>query len=229
MLGVSIVMAASAAGREGLRTSLRDISAFLGGRHDLSGFVAWGDALGAPVTFSLITRGTGVERWTEIEVKLPPRYPLVMHVRRRRAFDEDRLERGELVHVDLGDWVVDRTYLIEAAPAEVIRRLFSDELRVYLSEHEVELSTQMAEGAVLKMRVRGWLDELVMARPAIELAVELAIGVREAYARVEEESPLGLGGAPFRPEPDAQRSRRAAEEREAEVRRLEQLKRNRSR
>lgn len=68
-----------------------------------------------------------------------------------------------------------------------------------------------------------------MARPAIELAVELAIGVREAYARVEEESPLGLGGAPFRPEPDAQRSRRAAEEREAEVRRLEQLKRNRSR
>jgi hypothetical protein len=224
-------MMTAAAGRDRMRTSLREISAFLGGRHDLSGFVAWGDALGAPVTFSLTTRaaGVGVERWTEIEVKLPARYPLILHVRRRQPFDGERIARGELVHVELGDRGFDHAFLVEAAPGEVIRHLLDSKVRAYLRAHQVVLATEMAEGAVLKVHVRGWLDELETARPAIELAVELAIGVREAYARVEEESPLGMGGSPFRPEPDAALTRRAAADREAEVRYLEQLKRNRSR
>lgn len=232
MLGVSIVMASAVVGRDRMRASLTAVSSLLGGGHDLGGFVAWGDALGAPVTFAFVSRpaGAGTERWTEIEVKLPARYPLVLRLRRHAPHDRERVERGELIDVDLGDRAFDRAFLLEAAPVDVVKLLLDDKVRAYLLRRDhVELSTQVAEGAVLKLAVRGWLEKLAEAQPAIETAVDLAIGVREAYARVEEESLLGMGGAPFRPEPDARLTRRAAEEREAEVHRLERLHRTRNR
>jgi hypothetical protein len=230
ILGIAVAVMSALKERAPTQTVLTEVSALLGGGHDLSGFAAWGAALGAPCTFRFVTRTLVIvsERWTEIEVKLPAHHPLVLRLRNRQPDDHERIARGELVHVELADPAFTAAFLLEAAPADVIRHLFAPGVRAYLLEHrDVELATEIAEGPVLKLCLRGWLEALADARAAIELVVDLAIGVREAYARVEEEAPVA--GAPFRPEPDARLVRRAAERRAEEVARLDQLQRSRHR
>jgi hypothetical protein len=212
------------------------LGALLGGGHDLRGGVwgaacgeAWGSALGAPTRVRFATRGHGTNddavRWTEIDVELP-RYPLALYLRRHGWLDALQVARGAMVDLTLGDAAFDAAFLVEAAPADVARKLLDAKARAALASYDcVELTTeQAAAGPVLRLAIRGWLEDGDAALAAAQLAVTMVRRVRQAYAEVEDEAPLAAVGAPFRPALDDGPARRAAADREAEVARLAGLR-----
>jgi len=58
--------------------------------------------------------------WTYVEVELPAAHPLSIHVRRHALGDRRSIRRGDMVDIELGDPEFDRTFLVEAAPSEVV-------------------------------------------------------------------------------------------------------------
>lgn len=226
MPAVVLVIAAIAARASSARkkSNLAQIGALLGGGHDGSGS-AWGSALGAPATLRFVTRGSGSnsETWTEIDVELPARYPLALQVRHHGWFDQGKIARGEMVDITFGDAAFDDLFLVEAAPADIIRELFDARVRFQLSSlPRFKLSTLQPAQAMLRLDVRGWI-EVGVARAAVELLTTLATGVRDAYARAEAAAQPLVAGSPFRPEVDDRPARDAAAAREAEVARVQRL------
>ena len=217
--------------RATLRVALTRIGELLGGGSDADNDTAWGSALGLPTTLRFVRRAGGAPRelWTQIDVKLPARYPLVLAIRRHDSRDRMRIAAGELVDVRLGDPSFDRAFLVEAAPAEVARRLLGRRARDFLYRlGDVELTTAFADGPVLRLVVRGKLEDPAAAAATISALIAIAGDVREAYAAVEQQdSGSRLTGAPYRAEPTAEPSAAAAAAREAEVARLLLLQRKR--
>lgn len=209
----------SSSGNHRRRDTLQQLSKMLGGGYDLGGDVVWGSALGphTVVTFANAGGPSLPERWTEIVVTLPQGYPLSLHVHPRPP------EEAPSGALSFADTPFEQLFLVEGAPVDVVVRLLDDELRAALLRHgELELSA--ADGS-LKLALRGWLDEVSQARPALELAVRIADRVAEAYAAAERETMLDVRGAPYRAEQDAFQVERAAAARLAEVRDLEHHRR----
>ena len=202
-------------------SKLQLIAAFLGGAHDETG-KAWGEKLGPKTTLDLTTRGYGSssENWTFVDVELPPAYPLVLNIRRHGSADHRAVARAAMVDVILGDKPFDDAFLVEAAPSDVVRELLDGPLRAYLLAHkEIDLTTVEADGGrrILRLAIRGWLEELEVARPALELAASVGARVRDAYAKVDEAVTRTDAGSPYRPVADERPAQEAQATREAEV------------
>jgi hypothetical protein len=70
---------------------------------------------------------------THCRVRLPAEAPpFAMDVRPRTAAEERALERGDAIDLDLGDEPFDRAFVVEAAPADVIRVLVDGATRAAL-------------------------------------------------------------------------------------------------
>ncbi|HEX7703181.1 MAG TPA: hypothetical protein VF403_20725 [Kofleriaceae bacterium] len=161
---------------------------------------------GQHVTFWRARRPVGKSSvpWTEIDVEIPRVYPLAMYVRRQRGSDRAAIERGATIDVEVGDGVFDGQYLIEAAPAAVIKKLLDEQTRTFMLTHgTVELMTKDRGGVrVLQLAIEGWNDDPEATKQAIAAVVHVASRLREAFTAAVEEVPLEEIGAPFRPIPD---------------------------
>ncbi len=205
------------------RQRLAAIGEFLRGGSDFRS--AWGSALGVRATLRW-RRGRGRrddrQQWTEITAELPAKLPFVMALRPQGWLDRRRADRGSLVDVELGDGAFDAAYVIEAAPAEVVRALLTPARRAALAGYgKIRIITEQGPPRLLRLCIPAVLDDLHAARPALELAVELATGVREAYAAVEAAADVQLVGAPFREHLSSVGEQEAALRRVDEVRQLE--------
>lgn len=225
---ISSASAASAKAKAERMKHLAAIAAHLGGQHDDSG-KAWGSALGPKTTFEFATRGAGssAENWTHIEVEIPKAYPLAIHVRRHLGADQRVIARGDMVDVLVGDREFDDAFLVEAAPADVVRALFDAEVRAMLAAHtRVDLDTvEHPDGTrSLKLGIAGWLEDLDRARPPLAAMGKLGANVREAYAKADAVHGPLVAGDPYRPVVDAQPARDAQAGRESEVGRVKQVR-----
>lgn len=203
------------------RQRLAGIGEFLGGGSD--GSSAWGSSLGVRATLRLERRSRDDKQpWTEVSAELPAKLPFVMALRSQGWVARRRIARGTLVDVIVGDATFDAAYVIEAAPADVVRALLTPARRAALAGfREIELCTEPGPTPRLRLRVPALLDDLQSARPALALVVDLATGVRDAYAQVEAAAERPLVGAPFRQHEDDRAAQEAARQREAEVRHLQ--------
>lgn len=217
----AVVLAAGAVSKDKRTTQLKAIGGLLGGGQDGKGH-AWGDAFGIMADLRFVTRGSGSssETWTEIDVELPSRYPFSLLLRRQGWLDARKIEKGEMVDVEVGDQAFDDAFLVEAAPADVIRKLLTDEVRkLFFGLPRFQLMT-VPNKATLRLELRGWTAVEVVG-DATTILAHIANGLREAYAQVEAESHAVIGGSPFRQEIDDRPVRAAAEARELEVSRVE--------
>lgn len=208
------------------RTMLARVSERLGGEHDATS-AAWGSALGPYATFSFVKRRNRSSKlWTEIDVELPGRYPLTLHVRRHNLFDKLAIERGNMVDIEVGDAEFDEDFLVESAPVDVVRRLLTPRVRRYFKEHRnVELCTPSDREGILRLSLRGWTNDLSEADEALDVAIELSTRVREAFAEAVAETPSApAAGSPFRQELDDRQALVAQARREIEVAQISHLR-----
>src|SRR5258705_12091107 len=101
------------------------------------------------VEYRLRDRGTGKHRdpWTEVSAELPAKYPLAIYVRRQGYSDEERIARGEMIDVQVGDPAFDAPFRLDIAPADVARRLLDQPTRTLLAAYDpVELFTVEHDG-----------------------------------------------------------------------------------
>lgn len=194
--------------------ALPQIAAHLHGTHDVAS--AAGSLHGVAVRFHFDDRGLGssVEHWTLIEAELPASYPLAIHVRPHGWTDRALRARGEMVDVKLGDAAFDAAFLVEAAPEDVARQLLDAGARgLLLSHRRAELDTVSDESKrVLRLALRGWLEDPGAALHAIEHVARIAAQVRAAYAETQPAQSAQLTGAPYRPQLDEPPPRDAAGE-----------------
>jgi hypothetical protein len=206
---------------------LAEIARLLGGTSD--GSSATGTLHGVATTIDYVTRGSGssAESWTEVLCALPRGYPLSLHVHHHGWFDDGKIERGEMVDLVLGDPVFDDRYLVEGAPAEVVRRLIDRDVRAYLlGTNSATLETH--DDGRLRLSVRGWLEEPHQARPALDCCARVAAAVRAATAAADDAVAPEQTDSPYRPMLDDAPVREARAAREAEVARLDSLRQARA-
>lgn len=184
---------------------------------------ALGTRHGVAVTYRFESRGSGsnTESWTEVDAEIPAAYPLILHVYRQRRSDQAKIDRNELVDVQLGDPVFDPLFVIESAPTDVVRLLIDPATRGFLVSHsQIELDTvTRGQHRLLRLAIRGWREHRDEAEAAIETCTRMASRVREAFAATEP--PAQAQGSPYRPMVDAQRERDAADARAREIAHVE--------
>jgi hypothetical protein len=225
VLGVAVAIIAATAnvtGRSATNDRLMALAHKLGGRI-VSGNEVAGVSNQVHISYRLVTRGAGsnTEQWTEVRAQIPEAYPLAIYMRRQGWLDRGRIERGELVDVELGDATFDARFLIEAAPADVIAKLFDAQARGFLMKQgDVTLETQTSHGKHLVLSLRGWNDEPARAELLVDQVVRIARRVREAFEEVNTGT-VEMIGSPFREMPVAHEDPHAAERQRAEVQRLE--------
>ena len=185
--------------------TLQALSRALDGEPDTSSSFAIARG-GQHVKFRRARRPVGKSSvsWTEIDVEIPRVYPLAIYVRRQHPGDRGAIERGQTIDVELGDRVFDAAFLIEAAPAAVIKKLLDEQTRTFMLTHgTVELMTKDRGGVrVLQLAIQGWNDDPDATKRAIAAVVHVASRIREAFTEAVEEVPLEEIGTPFRPIPD---------------------------
>jgi hypothetical protein len=216
-------------GKAKRRSVLGSAAHLLGGTANEAKANAVGALHGIATTFQLASRGSGSssEAWTYIDCVLPAGYPLSLNLRRHGWFDSGKIERGELVDVQFGDAPFDDAFLVEGAPADVVRHMFDAAARAWLvATKSIEVTTET--GGVLRLAIRGWLETPEKMQPALDLAARVAAGVRDATAAADRAVPLVQTDSPYRPAPDARPLREAREARAAEVAALDATRKQRA-
>lgn len=176
-----------------------DLADQLGGRHvGRSRVVCTRHGVDCVLVFS-----NGTSPYLTIAAKLPRAYPLVVLVRRRNSVDPGRIERGEIVHVSVGDAGFDREYLVEAAPADVARALFDPTTVAWLVRNRAFLLTTELHGdqPVLQLGFPTALQNSGFILDNVDQVARLASRVRDCYAAVDR--PGRAAGLPYRPELEA--------------------------
>jgi len=205
------VAAEAASGYTGSMSSmgvLRGIARWLDGTHSRYDRVAHGKRRGVPAAVRFALRGTGYERsssdrrWTEVDVQLPPGYALSLYVRRHEWTDQHQIERRRMLDIELGDPDFDRQFLIEAAPAQIVRSLLDPSIRRLLASYAaVSLTTELMDGrSVLRLAVTPWLNHDAITA-AVDALVDFGGGLRDAHAALEAAA-LCNSGSPYRPRLD---------------------------
>ncbi len=201
---------------------LRRAAKLLGGEHDRVGS-AHGGGLGGDVVLRVDKRGPLHNQvpFTEMAIEFPEDLPMVLHVFRRDLADPPDVERGETVDVDLGDEEFSSSFVVEAAPAEVVRLLIDEDARTFLLWADtVELELDQRKPRALRLTFSRWLEAEEETRRGAELLVRIAHGAAAAFERVERGDKPELSGDPYRPIIDHSAAREAAAGREEELERV---------
>jgi len=187
---------------------LRAVAEWLKGGYERRGRAARGTWEGVPTEVRFTLRGTGYERtvherrWTEVDVRVPRGYALSLYVRRHEALDPHEIRRDAMVDVELGDAEFDRQFLVEAAPAQIVRMVLDAPVRRWLTDHDgATLTTEQLGGLpILRLSAPTWLAPgAIMA--AIDALAGISAAVRDAYAALETAALRGVG-SPYRPQFD---------------------------
>ena len=205
---------------------LAQLAASLGGQAGSNEVRGALDGVGVHLEFTTRGSGSSTTQWTYVTCALPPGYPLSLHLEEHGWFDRGKIERGDMVDVELGHAAFDQKFRVEAAPADVVRRLLTPEVCAFLlRQRRAELETK--DGA-LRLAVRGWLDEIGAAQEAIAMTVAVARDVRTAHHAADAELPRPLVGDAYRGFVDDAPVRAAQAARADEVAKVEALRRQRT-
>jgi hypothetical protein len=145
--------------------------------------VVRGYAAGAAIEIRFVTRGAGSysESWTEVEAAVDPA-GLVLALRRQTPDEASLVREGLAVDPQTGDFLFDRAFVVEAAPADVALALLSAEIRAgLLALRDVALVTGEAG---VRLERREWISEAPTLRAFAELAAKVALGVPSAWQAV---------------------------------------------
>jgi hypothetical protein len=209
---------------------LSEIATVLGGTATAS--TAFGVRHGTTVRVELVTRGTGksAEAWTVLEAVLPDGYPLALHIRRHHWLGVTRVARGGVVDLPLGDAAFDKAFLVEAAPEDIARGLLDTSARDFLRHfRRVELDTvAIADFKVLRLAIRGWIEDASAALVAIDFLVKLGVRVPDVYLAVDGAAPARIPGSPSPPQLDHRPARAVPAARAVEVAALEAMRARRA-
>ena len=226
---VAVVVAwANISSRRLMNDRLFVLAKTLGG-HLTSGNSVAGTYRHIQVNYRFVSRGSGssTEQWTEVRAQIPDAYPLAIYIKRQGWLDRGRIERGEVVDVELSDAAFDARFLIEAAPATVVAKLLDTQARQFLMRQgEVTLETEDTDGKCLVLSVRGWVEDPPAAEHLVEELTRIVRRVREAFEATNS-STIEATGSPFREMPVVREDPRAAERQRAEVQRLERKRASR--
>jgi hypothetical protein len=214
--------------------ALEGLAAAIGGTVDISGSAVRVTRHGVATAIRFVTRGTGSNTvpWTHIECDLPPGYPLALNIRRHGGSDQRRIERSEMVDVELGDPEFDAAFVVEGAPADVVRQMLPEEVRSFLLlRGGLEVAT---DGGVLRLAIAERVDAPDAVTMVVDWTSRLAASLVDATATADAAVAAGQapGGDPYRPRVDDRplreaRAARAAEVAAVEARRTEHARRAR--
>ncbi|MEP6861324.1 MAG: hypothetical protein ABJE66_11920 [Deltaproteobacteria bacterium] len=226
---VAVVVAwSNIASRRVMNDRLFELAKSLGG-HLSSGNSVAGTYRHIQVNYRFVTRGSGsnAEQWTEVRAQLPGAYPLAIFIRRQAWLDRGRIERGQVVDVELSDAAFDSRFLVEAAPAAVIAKLLDAQARQFLMRQgEVTLETEDTDGKCLVLSLRGWIEDPPAAEHLVEELTRIVRRVREAFEATNTGT-VEMTGSPFREMPVVREDPHAAERQRSEVQRLERKRASR--
>jgi hypothetical protein len=223
LLGVIAGVAALLHDKRGWGTLLDGFATALGGVADHQARRATGTIRGVATSIRLVAApGQQAHDETHVECRLPPGYPLSLHLRRQRTVDASRIGSGELADVEVGDRLFDAMFLVDGAPAEIVRRLLTPEARGFLLAHSgAVLET---DAGLLRLRLDGWVDAADGAA-AMECAAGMVARLRDATAEADAAIGGGVTGGPYRPVVDDAPLRDARAARADEVARAESRRR----
>lgn len=145
-----------------------------------------GRSRGLPTTFRFVTReaGEGSERWTEVEVGAPVTTIPEMEVRPETGFETALVAEGRAVDVELDDPGFDPLFVVEAAPADAVRRVLDAPTRALLVA--LYPCTLQYSGTRLQLAKQGWPEQSETILGMLELAAAIAAGIGPACAAFEE-------------------------------------------
>lgn len=140
---------------------------------------------GFSVRFRFATRGAGssAESWTECDVNVPVA-PLTLSLRPQRPGHGKLIAEGLAVDVEIGDPIFDARYLVEGAPAAVVKQALTPEVRSKIQALDVDELDVQPPGILVARR--GWREEHAAVQAFVDLAVSMAESVGPAIARVAE-------------------------------------------
>jgi hypothetical protein len=161
--------------------------------------------------------------WTLIDCELPDR-PLELALWQKNSFGTEQWKReGRLIDIEVGDAAFDEQWIVEGAPADVVRRVVGQKVRDQLTRL-APFSVYQPRPRTLQMRSKGmresaWIAEGIDTVVSIAEAIEPAFEAADFNAAVHAQA----HGAPYRGEI------RPADASAARARELEQLERARRR
>jgi hypothetical protein len=136
---------------------------------------------------------------TRVECDLPDR-PFTLELRPQTAKEDANIAAGKTIDVRVGDRFFDATWVIEGAPADVVRRVLDDSVRQRFGFLLADDLKQPNAGT-LRLRAHGkrssqWLIE------AIALLVTIANSIERAYDSADREAVAHaqMTAAPYRGE-----------------------------
>ena len=171
---------------------------------------------------------------TDFEVAVPAGEAIALAIRTHtdfgltdlRALDDEKVARGTLVDLQVGDPAFDDRYVIEAAPASVVRKLLTPELRELMLARDASLRVvDGVHGRMFQLRARHWIISEGEARRIWKLVAALPAALRAANHELD--TALPGRGAPFRGHASSFGAQMSREARAAEVEKLERVLRRR--
>lgn len=214
---------ASASKRKGVLQALADE---LGGTSTSNGVRGTLDGVAVSLEFETRGSGSSSESWTYLDAALPGGYPLSLNLDRHGWFDRGKIERGEMIDVIVGDAAFDDAFRVEGAPAEVVKRMLTPELRAYLMAHP-RIEVRTLAGPTLRIAVRTWLDQHADARRGLWTVARLAASLRPVSLALDAQIPTTTTGDAYRAMPSDQPLREARASRVDEVARVESVRQRR--
>jgi hypothetical protein len=148
------------------------------------------------VTFRHADRGNGdvSEPWTEVSADLPKHYPLRMRIER------GRVKPGQpVIDIELGTPVFDEFFIVEAAPADVVRQWIDEKARQFLMAQPGLIELTAWTGQV-QFATIGSIYDSAKALELADFVAGLAARLREAYAAADRALPAAETGSPYREE-----------------------------
>lgn len=198
------------------RSTLDMLAAALGGEAQPEASQLTANRHGVRMIYRFADRGSGSshEPWTDITVVIPDKYPLKLRV--LRAI---HVSARDMIDIEIGHPQFDHDFVIEAAPADVVRQLLDVQARAFLSGlSKLELVTGPSS---LTLSVPGWQENVSEAINLVDGVARMGSRIRDAYAAADAAVAPKDVGSPYRSEVDQQPLRDAEELRKIELAQVE--------
>ena len=153
---------------------------------------------GCAVSVRIYTeQGRGARKWILVGCELPAA-GLALELRRQGPLQKWQIRHGQAIDVKLGDPAFDDAWLVEGAPADIVRRVLDAETRERLSALYMEGVAQPDDRHLL-LRAEGWRDPQWI-REAVAVMAKMATAVEPAFAASDSEASAraAVRAAPYR-------------------------------
>jgi hypothetical protein len=176
---------------------------------------------GVQVTVRMVVRGVGSysERFTEVAAATNAQ-GLSLSLRPQTESELSDVGQGLAVDLILNDTAFDAAFIVEAAPNDVVTRVLDDGIRSMLLR--VRPGEVVTREGFIQVDKEDWIDD----RDALTAVIQLAAALARRIPIAKDEASRSAATGGYRGDDDA--ARVAAEAREAELLRLEAVKRARA-